>query len=181
MRRHRDTVGRGWSDRLLAALRAFNGIYEQAVIEEIKKFGGSNVYSRLIAMKCRGTSSLLRDVYLGGERPWGIDPASDPDIPPEIRDAIGTLIGQEVQQAISAHLAAQQAQAAHEVGAQAAHAAGASQGQAPDFVDQSIPSQQSGPSQGAAAGAIAPDAPAPLKGAGEPVYPKLPARIHATA
>ena len=40
MRRHRDTVGRGWSDRLLSALRAFNGIYENAVIEEIKRFGG---------------------------------------------------------------------------------------------------------------------------------------------
>ena len=176
MRRHRDTVGRGWSDRLLAALRAFNGIYEQAVIEEIKKFGGSNVYSRLIAMKCRGTSSLLRDVYLGGERPWGIDPASDPDIPPEIRDAIGTLIGQEVQQAISAHLAAQQAQAAHEVGAQAAHSFGQAQGLDPGSVDQSIPSQQSGPSQGAAAGAIAPDAPAPpgVPGAGIPATGPIP-------
>ena len=91
MRRHRDTVGRGWSDRLLAALRAFNGIYEQAIIEEIKRFGGSNVYSRIIAMKCRGTSSLLRDVYLGTDRPWGIQPAPDPDVPDEIKEAIGTV------------------------------------------------------------------------------------------
>ena len=28
MRRHRDQPGRGWSDRLLASLRAFNGVYE---------------------------------------------------------------------------------------------------------------------------------------------------------
>ena len=90
MRRHRDTVGRGWSDRLLASLRAFNGIYDANVIQEIKKFGGSNVYARLIAMKCRGTSSLLRDVYLGTDKPWGLEPSSDPDVPDEVVQAIAT-------------------------------------------------------------------------------------------
>jgi hypothetical protein len=84
MRRHRDTVGRGWSDRLLAAMRAYNGIYEPNIVEELKRFGGSNVYSRIVAMKCRGTTSLLRDVYLGADQPWGIEPAEDPSVPPEV-------------------------------------------------------------------------------------------------
>ena len=113
MRRHRDTVGRGWSDRLLSALRAFDGVYEPNVIEEIKRFGGSNVYARTIAMKCRGTSSLLRDVYLGAERPWGIEPASDPEVPPEIIQAIGEHISQEVTTLVQAHYQAAQAQQAH--------------------------------------------------------------------
>ena len=73
-------------------------------MQEIKRFGGSNVYSRLIAMKCRGTSSLLRDVYLGGDRPWGIEPAPDPDVPPEIVQAIGEHISQEVTQLVQAAL-----------------------------------------------------------------------------
>jgi hypothetical protein len=100
MRRHRDTVV-GWSERLLAALRAFNGVYDPAKLVEIKKFGGSEVYARLIAAKCRGASSLLRDVYLGADRSWGLEPESDPPIPGEIEQAIQSLIQSEVQQAQS--------------------------------------------------------------------------------
>ena len=176
-RRHRDTVGRGWSDRLLAALRAFNGVYEQAIIEEIKKFGGSNVYSRLIAMKCRGTSSLLRDVYLGTDRPWGIQPASDPDIPPEVIEAIGTVIKGQVGQMIQAHMMAQQANQAHQMGVQAAHAYGAAQGIHPAFIDQAIPSQQSGNAQGHLTGAIPPNSQVPPQTpgpAGLPPPPPIP-------
>jgi hypothetical protein len=175
MRRHRDTVGRGWSDRLLAALRAFDGVYEPNVIEEIKKFGGSNVYARIIAMKCRGTSSLLRDVYIGTDRPWGIEPASDPEVPPEILQAIEQHISQEVQQAIQAHFQAASANAAHQFASAAVHAQGQAQGQSPAFVDASIPSHASGPSQGAHTGAIPPSAAAPPgPGAGMPPPPPIP-------
>ena len=176
-RRHRDTVGRCWSDRLLAALRAFNGVYEQVVIEEIKKFGGSNVYSRLIAMKCRGTSSLLRDVYLGTDRPWGIQPASDPDIPPVVIEAIGTVIKGQVGQMIQAHMMAQQANQAHQMGVQAAHAYGAAQGIHPAFIDQAIPSQASGNAQGHLTGAIPPNVQVPPNApgpAGLPPSPPIP-------
>ena len=175
MRRHRDTVGRGWSDRLLSCLRAFDGVYEPNVIAEIKRFGGSNVYSRLIAMKCRGTSSLLRDVYLGGDRPWGIEPSSDPDVPPEIVQAIGEHISQEVTQIVQAHFQAAQANLAHQAGTAAAHAYGAATGQHPSFTDAAIPSHQSGPSQGMHTGAIPPGIPAPPgAGAGLPPPPPPP-------
>ena len=97
MKRHRDMAEGGWSNRLLAALRAFNGVYDPTKLSEIKKFGGSEIYARLIAMKCRGATSLLRDVYLGQDRPWGIDAADDPDIPDSVMMAINTLINTEVQ------------------------------------------------------------------------------------
>jgi hypothetical protein len=177
MRRHRDTIGRGWSDRLLAAMRAYNGVYEPGIIEEIKRFGGSNVYSRIVAMKCRGTSSLLRDVYLGADQPWGIEPAEDPSVPPEIMQAVGQLVSAEVQQMIQAHLASQQANLAHAAGVQAAHAYGAATGMHPAFVDQSIPSHSSGPSQGAAAGLAPPDTPVPPGGAHGAGLPPPPAPI----
>ena len=173
MRRHRDTVGRGWSDRLLSSLRAFDGVYEPNVVTEIKRFGGSNVYSRLIAMKCRGTSSLLRDVYLGGDRPWGVEPASDPEVPPEIVQAIGEHIQQEVGQIVKAHFDALQANLAHQAGTAAAHAYGAATGQHPSFTDAAIPSHQSGPSQGMHTGAIPPGVPAP-PGAGAGLAPPPP-------
>jgi hypothetical protein len=177
MRRHRDTVGRGWSDRLLAALRAFDGVYEPNIIAEIKKFGGSNVYSRIIAMKCRGTSSLLRDVYLGADQPWGIEPASDPEIPPEVVQAIDTVVQGEVDQLLKIHFQAAQANAAHAHGVAAAHAYGAATGQHPSFVDQSIPSGSSGPSQGGLTGAIPPNSSAPqgtAAGTGLPPPPPIP-------
>jgi hypothetical protein len=176
MRRHRDTIGRGWSDRLTASLRAFNGVYDTNIIQEIKKFGGSNVYARIIAMKCRGTSSLLRDVYLGTDKPWGLEPSSDPDVPDEIVQAIATHIGDTVTQQITAHFQAQSALAAHQFGVAAAQRAGQAQGQHPAFIDASIPSHQSGPSQGGATGAIPPGVPPPpgIQGAGLPPPPPPP-------
>jgi len=47
-------------------------------------------------MKCRGASSLLRDVYLSPDRPWGLDPADDPKIPDEIMKAINELVSAEI-------------------------------------------------------------------------------------
>lgn len=96
-RNHRTSIS-GWNDRLLMALRTFNGQYSASVLSEISKFGGSQVYARLIAQKCRGASSLLRDVYLGADRPWGLNPPADPAVPPEIAGKIDQLVTAEVQQ-----------------------------------------------------------------------------------
>ncbi|MDE2101925.1 MAG: hemophilus-specific protein [Patescibacteria group bacterium] len=104
MRRHRDNVTSGWALRLLEALRVFNGQYSPEQLQAIRQYGGSEVYARVIAMKCRGASSLLRDVFLGGERAWGIDPDPNPQIPPEVMNAIGVLVQSELA---SAHAAGQ--------------------------------------------------------------------------
>jgi hypothetical protein len=98
MVRHRNTVN-GWSDRLLSSLRAMQGTYDPAKLAEIRKFGGSEVYARLIAAKCRGATSLLRDVYLGADRAWGLQEPADPMIPPESLDAIEKLVTLEAQSA----------------------------------------------------------------------------------
>ncbi len=100
MRRHRDSQP-GWTERLLSAMRAFNGVYDPTKLAEIKKFGGSDVYARLIAAKCRGASSLLRDVYLGADRAWGLEPEADPPVPPEIQQAIQQLMQSELREAQS--------------------------------------------------------------------------------
>lgn len=92
--RHRDSAA-GWNLRLLKALRAFNGQYEPEKLQAIRQFGGSDVYARLIAMKCRGATALLRDVYLGSDRPWGLEPAEDPDVPPHVVQSIQALVQNE--------------------------------------------------------------------------------------
>lgn len=97
MKRHRSTIGAGWDDRLTRALLTFNGQYDATKLNEISKFGGSDVYARITAAKCRGASSLLRDVYLQADRPWGLDPGPDPAVPENIMASIENLIRVEVQ------------------------------------------------------------------------------------
>jgi hypothetical protein len=97
MKRHRNGPKSGWSDRLLAALRTFNGEYDPTRLAEIRKFGGSDVYARVVAMKCRGASALLRDVYLSPQKPWGLDPPADPDVPTEILAKITQLVEVETR------------------------------------------------------------------------------------
>jgi hypothetical protein len=96
-RNHRNTAA-GWSERLLQSLRIFNGQYDATRLQEIRKFGGSEVYARIIAQKCRAASSLLRDIYLSQDRPWSIRPSSNPEIPDHISAAIDQLMQAEAQQ-----------------------------------------------------------------------------------
>src|SRR6185369_2493711 len=96
-RNHRNQAASGWSERLLKALRTFNGQYDATKLNEIRKFGGSEVYLRLVAQKCRAATSLLRDIYLGNERPWSIKPPASPDPPPEIVQAINKMMAIEAQ------------------------------------------------------------------------------------
>jgi hypothetical protein len=97
MKQHRNMANSGWSERLLRALRVFNGLYDSTKQAEIKRFGGSNVYARVISMKCRGASALLRDVYLSPDRAWGIEPPDDPTLPPDIMASIMQLVHSETQ------------------------------------------------------------------------------------
>jgi len=95
-RNHRNTTA-GWSERMLAALRTFNGQYDSSKLSDIKKFGGSEIYARVSAQKCRAASSLLRDVYLGSDRPWAIRAPAEAQVPEEILSKINELMSSEAQ------------------------------------------------------------------------------------
>lgn len=96
-RNHRNQGNNPINQRLLRAQRMFEGKYDAEKLSQIQAFGGSEVYSRLVAGKCRGATALLRDVYLGPQRPWDIQPTLDPPIPPEVQTNIIQLIATEVQ------------------------------------------------------------------------------------
>jgi len=100
-KRHRDSQA-GWSQRLLNAQLAFNGQYQPEKMVEIRKFGGSDVYARLTAAKCRGAASLLRDIYLSPDRPWALEPSEDPDLPPRVIQAIQELVTSEATNLVMA-------------------------------------------------------------------------------
>jgi hypothetical protein len=96
-RNHRNTSA-GWSNRMLSALRSFNGQYDPTKLVEVAKMGGSTAFARLTAQKCRAASSLLRDIYLGQDIPWALQPPKNPPVPPDIIQKIETLVKAEAQQ-----------------------------------------------------------------------------------
>jgi len=93
-KRHRDSAS-GWSDRMTNAMRVFSGVYDVSKLQEIRKFGGSEIYARLTAGKCRGATSLLRDIYLNQEKPWGLKPTPDPKLPEDIAAQVQQLVQME--------------------------------------------------------------------------------------
>lgn len=93
-RDHRDTSG--LSERLVNSLRTFKGEYSAKAKGEIRKFSGSEVYSRVSSVKCRGATALLRDVYLSGTRPWRLKPTPMPDTPVDVMGQVVALIQTEV-------------------------------------------------------------------------------------
>lgn len=98
-RNHRNSGNNAINDRLLRAQRMFEGQYDPSKLAAIREFGGSEVYTRLVAVKCRGATSLLRDVYLGADRPWSISPQPDPPVPPDVRASVAQLVSAEVSNA----------------------------------------------------------------------------------
>ncbi len=84
--------------RIDSALKIYNGQYTAAKKAEILKFGGSDVYSRITTAKCRGTTAMLRDIFLGNEQPWGLKPTPVPTPPPDAEQNIDELMAQELAQ-----------------------------------------------------------------------------------
>lgn len=87
----------GISERLLHALRTYKGNYSSERLQEIQSFGGSDIYARVTATKCRAATALLRDIYLGQERPWDVEPTPEPKIPEDMNAAIQQLVNIEIQ------------------------------------------------------------------------------------
>src|SRR5215207_5458720 len=101
MRNHRNSAS-GWNERLLHAQRVFNGKYDAEQLMAIKQFSGSEVYARVIALKCRGASALLREVYLTTDKPWGLDPSPEPTLPDDIMGSVQALVEMEAQSQMAA-------------------------------------------------------------------------------
>lgn len=98
-RRARDmtgTTGESLNNRIINALKAYNGQYTTQKLQEIKSFGGSEVYARLITTKCRGVTAMLRDIFLGNERPWGLSPTAWPTVPEDKGQEVDQLIQEEL-------------------------------------------------------------------------------------
>ena len=92
-KRHRTSSG--VDDEMISFMRAYNGEYSPSKKAEIAQFGGSDVFARITASKCRGATSLLRDIYLSADQPWGIEPSPDPKLPGSVQRDIDSVVGGE--------------------------------------------------------------------------------------
>ena len=167
MRNFRNMMGIG--QRLIDCLRNYKGHYDPARLRDIKAFGGSEVFARIVPGKCRGATSLLRDIYLGAERPWDLQPTPEPEIPEVLEQASQGRVAAEIaqcRQQLQQIVAAQQ-QAA--MMAQQQAMAGAAPPAGPGLPGGAPPSPPPGPPLPAAA-------PQPSPGAGwsGPLAPESP-------
>lgn len=88
----------GISQRLIEAQRTYRGQYSPEKLRDIKAFGGSDVYSRVTPTKCRGATSVLRDLYLSSsEPPWELQPTPVPTLPAPIMESVLGLLQAEVE------------------------------------------------------------------------------------
>lgn len=83
------------SRRIVDALRAYIGEYSPEKLAEIKQFGGSEVYARITTVKCRGATAMLRDIFLGQDRPWGLLPTPRPEVGMDLIQGIDQKMAQE--------------------------------------------------------------------------------------
>ncbi len=69
-------------ERFLECLRQKNGQYDPQKLSKIQKGGGSEVFMMLTNVKCRAAESWIRDIMLPpGEKPWGLAPTPEPELP----------------------------------------------------------------------------------------------------
>ena len=83
--------------RLLQCVRQRNGEYDDDVLADIRKQGGTNIYMMITSNKCRAASSWIKDVMLSTrtERPWGLSPTEQPTLPPNAAQQVAKQATQE--------------------------------------------------------------------------------------
>ena len=91
------------TERLLKCERQRRGVYDPDHAMEIAKTGGSDIYMRLTDVKCRAAANWINDVMIaGGRRAYQLDPAKEPELPPEIAAGIVDIVRLEMMEFVQA-------------------------------------------------------------------------------
>jgi len=79
----------GVQERLLTCQRQRRGVYDPSKEADIRKTGGSDIYMMLTDVKCRAAESWIKDVLASaGTDVFDLDPAQNPELPPEMKSQI---------------------------------------------------------------------------------------------
>lgn len=91
------------TERLLQCERQRRGVYDPDKAMDIAKTGGSDIFMRLTDVKSRAAANWIIDVMIsGGRRAFQLDPAREPELPPEIAAGIVDLVRLEMQEFVAA-------------------------------------------------------------------------------
>jgi len=86
------------TERLLQCERQRRGVYDPDKAMDIAKTGGSDIFMRLTDVKARAAANWIIDVMVGSRRQvFTLDPANEPDLPPEISAGIVDLVRMEME------------------------------------------------------------------------------------
>lgn len=86
--------------RLLACLRARKSVYSDAELADFQRQGCADaIYVPLTATKCRAGAAWIRDILMpDGDRAWGLEPTTLPDLPEEYRKRILTRAAEQMRE-----------------------------------------------------------------------------------
>ncbi len=92
------------TERLLQCERQRRGVYDPIKAHDIAKTGGSDIFMRITDVKCRAAYSWITDVMLGNANrlPFELQPAKEPELPPEISASIVDLVRMEMMAFVQA-------------------------------------------------------------------------------
>lgn len=84
---------------MLEDLKQRNGEYDEDVKAAIQEMGGSKIFMRLTATKCRAALSWITDIlFPAGDKAWSIEPTPIPELNGNIEQSIQQQVASGVQQ-----------------------------------------------------------------------------------
>lgn len=87
------------TERLLKSERQRRGEYDPEKVAQIRSTGGSDIYMMLTDIKCRAAKSWITDVmFANGQTPFELEPAREPDLPPETKLSIVDHVRMEAEE-----------------------------------------------------------------------------------
>lgn len=91
------------TERLLQCERQRRGVYDPDKAMDIAQTGGSDIYMRITDVKSRAAANWINDVMIsGGRRAFQLDPAKEPELPPEIAAGVVDLVRLEMEAFVQA-------------------------------------------------------------------------------
>lgn len=85
------------TERLLKCERQRRGEYDPDKAVEIQQTGGSDIFMMITDVKCSAAKSWIQDVILQNDRPFDLEPAEEPELPPEVRLSIVDFVRFEAE------------------------------------------------------------------------------------
>ncbi|TQV82854.1 portal protein [Aliikangiella coralliicola] len=72
------------NDRLINCMQLRKGVYDTETLSAIKDMGGSDIFMKITATKCRSASAWVKDIILPtNDKAWALKPTPIADIPEE--------------------------------------------------------------------------------------------------